>query len=97
MGENRERFERELHRLRGFRFKRLVIVGTELEIQQANYRSHIAPKAVMATLGAFEARYDCPVVFRHTPESAAHQIESWAFWFAREMVEMVNNLQRARN
>jgi DNA excision repair protein ERCC-4 len=25
MGENRERFERELHRLRGFRFKRLLI------------------------------------------------------------------------
>src|SRR5260370_30850848 len=26
MGENRERFERELHRLRGFRFKRLLVV-----------------------------------------------------------------------
>lgn len=64
MGENRTRFERELHRLRGYRFKRLLIVGTELEIQQANYRSHITPKAVMATLGAFEARYDCPVVFQ---------------------------------
>ena len=28
-GENRDRFERELHRLRGFRFKRLLVIGSE--------------------------------------------------------------------
>jgi ERCC4-type nuclease len=27
VGQNRERFERELHRLRGFRFKGLLVVG----------------------------------------------------------------------
>jgi hypothetical protein len=32
MGDNRERFERELHRLRGYRFKRLLVVGSEAEI-----------------------------------------------------------------
>src|SRR4051794_16412534 len=32
-GENRERFERELHRLRGYRFKRLLIIGTQAEIK----------------------------------------------------------------
>jgi hypothetical protein len=30
----RERFERELNRLRGFRFKRLLIIGSEREIRQ---------------------------------------------------------------
>jgi len=58
VGENRERFERELHRLRGYRFKRLLIVGSELEIQQARYQSRITPKAVFGTLSAFEVRYD---------------------------------------
>jgi DNA excision repair protein ERCC-4 len=95
VGENRERFERELHRLRGFRFKRLLIVGTETEILNGDYRSNIKPAAVMATLGAFEARYDLPVVFRPSPELAAAQIERWAFWFSREMVEVVNNLWRS--
>jgi len=52
VGENRERFERELHRLRGFRFKRLLIVGTEAQIQEGQYCSNIKPQAVMATLGA---------------------------------------------
>jgi ERCC4-type nuclease len=70
---NREHFERELHRLRGFRFKRLLVVGSEAEILQARY--HSAPKAVLATLSAFEIRYDLPVVFSPTPQSAAIQVE----------------------
>ncbi len=96
LGQNRERFSRELHRLRGFRFKRLLIVGSEEDIYRCRYHSSISPKAVLATLAAFEVRYDCAVVFRSSPEVAARQIESWAFWFAREMVEVVNDLWRAR-
>jgi ERCC4-type nuclease len=95
MGENRPRLERELHRLRGFRFKRLLIVGTEAQILQGDYCSNIKPQAVLGTLGAFEARYDLPVVFKPSPELAAAQIERWAFYFAREMVEVVNDLWRS--
>ncbi len=62
-GDNRERFARELHRLRGFRFKRLLIVGSEAEILKGDYRSGIKPAAVLGTLRAFEMRYDTPVVF----------------------------------
>ena len=94
MGENRERFERELHRLRGYGFKRLLIVGTEDEIQAGRYRSAITPKAVMATLGAFETRYDLPVVFQFNPGAAA-QIERYAYWFAREHLLTANSLLRS--
>src|SRR5205823_8432137 len=45
VGESRERFERELHRLRGYRFKRLLVIGTEEQILAAHYRSRISPKA----------------------------------------------------
>ena len=79
IGQNRERFERELHRLRGFRFKRLLVVGTEAQIQQGQYCSNIKPQAVMATLSAFEIRYDLPVVFKSNPELAAAQVEHWAY------------------
>jgi hypothetical protein len=44
MGENRDRFERELHRLRGYRFKRLLVVGSEAEILAGQYHSNIKPK-----------------------------------------------------
>jgi len=94
-GQNRQRFERELHRLRGFRFKRLLVVGSEAEILQARYHSDIAPKAVLATLSAFEIRYDLPVVFSTTPQNAAIQIERWIFYFTRDIVISVNNLCRS--
>src|SRR6266404_4010 len=57
MGENRQRLERELHRLRGFKFARLLIVGSEAEITTHRYRSNASPKAVLHTVRAFEARY----------------------------------------
>ncbi len=31
-----------------------------------------------------------------TAEAAATRIESWAYWFAREMVEVVNALWRGQ-
>lgn len=94
VGENRERFFRELHRLRGYRFKRLVIIGTIGEVEAGEYRSRIAPRAVLATVQALEARFDVPVVWCDTPEAAALRIESWAFWFARELVQDVNAIAR---
>jgi hypothetical protein len=62
MGAEREQFERELHRLRGFRFKQLLIVGREAEIPAGGYHSRIPPKVVFARLASFEARYDLPMV-----------------------------------
>jgi ERCC4-type nuclease len=93
-GDNRERFFRELHRLRGFRFKRLLIVGDPEQIEAHAYPSKIAPRAIMATLHAIEARFDLPVAYAPTPEAAGLQVESWAYWFARELVQSANTLAR---
>jgi DNA excision repair protein ERCC-4 len=94
LSTQRERFEHELHRLRGFRFKRLLVIGTREDIAAGHYHSRISPKAVLATLDAFEVRYDLPVVFTETPEAAAKLIERWAWFFAREVVQNGNNLLR---
>ena len=93
-GSNRERFENELHRLRGFKFKRLLIIGTQAEIEAGQYRSNIRPASVLGTLAAFEIRYDIPVVFTPTPEAGAHRVETWAWYSARETVELTNAIFR---
>ena len=94
---NRERFEHELHRLRGFRFRRLLVIGTRREIEAGEYRSSVRPAAVLGTLSAFEVRYDCPVVFADDPEAGAALVERWAWYAAREHVEAVNGMLRACN
>jgi DNA excision repair protein ERCC-4 len=95
VGENRERLSRELHRLRGYRFKRLIIIGTEAQILAGQYRSNVKPQAVIGNLAAFEVRYDIPVVYCATPEIAARQVERWIFYFCRELIEAVNDLRRS--
>jgi ERCC4-type nuclease len=94
LSSNRDRFEHELHRLRGFRFKRLLVIGSHEDISAGLYRSRIAPRAVLATLAAFEIRYDIPILFAETPEIAAQMIERYAFYFSREVVENANDLLR---
>jgi DNA excision repair protein ERCC-4 len=94
MGENRERFEREILRLRGYRFKRLLIIGTREDIAAGRYHSRINPKSVLATLSAFEIRYDLPIVWAETPEEGARLVENYVWWFSREVVENANNLLR---
>jgi DNA excision repair protein ERCC-4 len=94
-GDNRDRSFRELHRLRGFRFRRLLIVGDRADIEAGRYASKTKPQAVLATLGALESRFDVPVVFASTPEEAGRKIESWTYWCARELVLNVNVLARA--
>jgi DNA excision repair protein ERCC-4 len=92
---DRDRFARECVRLRGYRFRRLLVVGSRRDIDSHGYKSNVTPRAILASLSAFECRYDLPVVFTPTPESAALQVESWAFWFSREIVEECNGLLRA--
>jgi len=94
MGDNRERFMREMHRLRGFRFARLLIVGTREEIAAGGYRSKLSPKVVLNSLSAWEARFNIPAIFAPTPTEAASLIERWSWWFAREIVEQANDLRR---
>ncbi len=91
---NRERFVHELHRLRGYRFRRLLIVGARVEIEQGRYRSHIKPAAVLGSLAAWEIRFDVPIVYEPDPVKAGTMVETWAWYAAREAIHAVNGVQR---
>ena len=94
LGENRARFERELHRLRGFAFARLLVIGSRDQIAAGNYRSQINPASVLGSISAWEVRYHVPVVFAASEREAARLVEDWVWWFAREWVLSVNKLVR---
>lgn len=80
----RDRFMRELLRLRGCAFRRLLIVGSVQDIEKGNYRSKASPRSIMASLSAIEARFYLPILFEETEEQAALRIERLAFWSWRE-------------
>lgn len=76
----RERFERELHRLRGFTFARILIVGSPHEVQATAHNA----KAIFSSLSAMETRWNVPVLWEPSPELAARLIERWAWFFWRD-------------
>ena len=90
----RDRFSRELQRMRAFDFRRLLIVGTLADLEEHRYRSLAHPTAIIGSLFAFEARFDVPVCFCATPESAATLIERWALYFVRERLIAASETMR---
>jgi hypothetical protein len=53
--------------MRGYPFRRLVIVGSRADIEAGRYRSQMKPRAVLASLSAFEVRYDLPIYYFPDP------------------------------
>ena len=95
VGENRARFERELHRLRGHQFKRLLIVGQREDIEEHRYRSNVSPASVLGSLATWEIRYDVPIVWAGDAETAARLVESWVHYAAREIIKATNEFLKA--
>lgn len=78
----RERFWRELERLRGMQgrgFARLLIIGTQRELVAVLSRRSVKVAQVLGSLAAIDARF-IPVVWAATPEQAAAMIEGWAWY-----------------
>jgi ERCC4-type nuclease len=92
---DRERFAHECLRLRGCAFRRLLVIGRRADVDAGRYHSKMTPRAILNSLAAFEVRYDLPIVWTPTPEAAALLVESWCYWFAREVVERCGDLLRA--
>ena len=94
--ENRERFERELNRLRGYRFARVLIIGSYRDLLEGNYRSKMNPVSVTHSLSSFTARYGTvPILFAKTPQKAVMMIEEWAASFSREIMKEYSALMKS--
>ncbi len=90
----RERFERELHRLRGMHFARVLVTASREAIAAGEYRSNANPRAVLASCDVFEIRYRVPFVFVPDDTTAAALVERWIWLFCRETVCRANDLAR---
>ena len=61
----RERFERELDRLRSFRHRLILVEGNMAEQLAFGTVSQTNPDSILGSIASFYARWDCPVIFAH--------------------------------
>ena len=62
-GPERDRFKRELHRLKAYRCRAVIIEAHMMEVVYQKYRSNMAPAAVMGSVASWQTRYEVPFVW----------------------------------
>ena len=72
MGENRDRFERELARARGYDFFAVVVEAAWEHLARGLYRSRMKPHSAAQSVVAFQVRYGVPFIFAGTRKAAAY-------------------------
>ena len=83
IGRERDRFKRELQRLRAYRFRLLVIEADAATLESGDWRSTLKPNHVLGSLAAWTAQYGLPVLLAGSHEVAGRFIERFLFQCAR--------------
>lgn len=86
VGGDRDRFKRELQRLRAYRFRLLVIEATAAEIEAGGWRCKVHPNSVIGSLAGWAAQYGLPVWLGGSHESCGRFVERFLYQAARAVV-----------
>lgn len=95
LGRERERFFREIERLRQFRFAALLIEADRERVECGDYRSMMHPAAMLASLDVIEVRAGLHIAWAGNPAGAARRLEGWVRQFARGVLKDAARLQAA--
>lgn len=87
MGENRERFERELHRGRHYDLFAVVVEASLADVSRGRYRSEMKAHAALQSIIAFQVRYRVPFVWAGNREGAEYLTYSLLSKYLREIGE----------
>jgi ERCC4-type nuclease len=92
ISSGRDRFMRELDRIRAYSFARLLIVGKRSDVEAGIYRSKMKVESVLNTLNAIEARY-VAIEWVDDQDAGARRVEDWAFWHYRELIKRAGRVR----
>jgi len=84
LGRERERFDKEMHRILAYPHRCLVIEGTMDDVLQQRYLSRIAPNAVMSSLMGY-ASHGIPFVFCGTRSQMSDLVRRFLFISAQRI------------
>lgn len=88
----RERFMKEIEKMRQFSFRALIIEALRSDVQAARYRSDAAPASILATLDALSVRCNLHVFWCADAEGAALCLESLVKHFCTGIQKQYNLL-----
>ena len=85
VGRERDRFKRELQRLRGYRFRCLIIEASNWELENGDWRSKVLPSHVLGSLAAWQCQYELPIWLAGRRDAAGQFCERYLYQCARQI------------
>ncbi len=92
MNENRERFERELHRARHYDLFAVVVESSLADVSRGRYRSEMKAHSAMQSLATFQVRYRTSFIWAGNREGAEYVTYSL---LAKYLYEIENRFKQA--
>ncbi len=83
VGRDRDRFKRELQRLRAYPYRLLVIEASAFEIASGDWRGKLTPSHVLGSLSAWTAQYGLPIWLGGSHSECGRFVEKYLFQAAR--------------
>ena len=83
VGRERDRFRRELQRLRAYRFRALVIEASYADLEAGGWRSQVKPAAVLGSLAGWQCQYELPIWLAGDHQAAGRFAEKYLYQCAR--------------
>lgn len=85
LGHGRDRFKRELQRLRAYRFRLLVVEADAATIECGEWRSQLKPAHVFGALASWTADFGLPIWLAGKHELASRFVERYLYQCARHV------------
>ncbi len=84
-GRDRDRFKRELQRMRAYRFRLLVVEANLADLEAGEWRSKLKPNHVLGSLAAWSAQYTLPVWLGGDHDACGRFVERFLYHSARQV------------
>lgn len=91
----RDRFEREVLKMRQFAFRALLIEAEQVQVEIGDFRSAAKPNAIMQSLASFQVRNNLHVIWCGNHNSTARTLERLVRQFVRGLEKNMHRLSKA--
>lgn len=90
---DRERFERELARMRGYPHRGVIVEAAWADLEAGNYRSNLSPKAATHTILSWMAQFATPFLFAGDREAGERAARYFLFSAAKRAWERLQKFK----
>jgi DNA excision repair protein ERCC-4 len=96
MNSNRDRFERELAKLRFYDLATVVVEASLEDVSKGRYRSEMKPHAALQSIFAFQVRYRVPFIWAGNRAGAEYTVFSLLEKFLAEIEKRHRQASKAQ-